>query len=96
MPEMPGISEGILFALALLAVMRFASTDRKSPIHWGALMFLICGGALFIPVPYLRAFIAFVVCFVVMFVYNIVTARNESGGARREDKGSGTGAAPDK
>jgi hypothetical protein len=66
----------LLVAIALIVAMaKIASADDQSPIVWGALTGAIIVGCFFIPLPFLRLGIAFVVAFVAMIGYKVVRNR---------------------
>jgi hypothetical protein len=52
-----------------------ANADDQRPLVWGGIALAVCLLSLLIPIPYVRLAIAFIVCFVAMFVYKIVMDR---------------------
>jgi hypothetical protein len=64
--------EIIMAIAAVVAMVRIASADGQSSSLWGLITFLLVVGSLFIPLPFIRVGIAFIVAFVAMFTYKVV------------------------
>ena len=61
--------------MAVVAVCKIASADDQSPVIWGALTLVLVFGSFFIPMPFLRVGLAFVVAIVAMIGYKVVANR---------------------
>ena len=58
---------------AVVAMVRIAAVEGKSPALWGVITSVSCGLAiLFVPAPFLRVGMGFGLSFAAMFVANIV------------------------
>lgn len=67
--------ELFIAVMAIVAMCRIASADDQSPIIWGAVTFLLVFGSFFIPMPFLRIGLAFVLALVAMIGYKLATDR---------------------
>ena len=67
--------EIIMCIAVVVAMVRIASADGQSARLWGLITFLLVLASLFLPLPFIRVGIAFVVAFVAMFVYKVVANR---------------------
>ncbi len=67
--------ELLVSALAVAAMCKIASADDQSPIIWGAVTLLLIIGSFFIPMPFLRVGLAFVVAVVAMIGYKVAANR---------------------
>lgn len=53
-----GIIDVVLTISAVITISRLAETDRGEGFKWGAITFIACALAFFIPVPFLRTLLA--------------------------------------
>ena len=60
---------------AVVAMVRIASADNQSTTLWGLVTFMLVVASLFIPLPFIRVGIAFVLAFLAMFTYKVVANR---------------------
>jgi hypothetical protein len=67
--------ELIVGVLAIVAMGKIASADNQSPIIWGSVTLLLVIGCMFIPMPFLRVGVAFVLAFVAMIGFKVATNR---------------------
>jgi hypothetical protein len=68
--------EIIVSILAVVAIVKIASADDQSPWLWGSVTFGLCILCImFIPLPFLRVGAAFVLAFVGMIAYKVVSDR---------------------
>ena len=67
--------EIIVGIMAVVAMAKVASADNQSPIIWGSVTFVLVIACLFIPMPFLRVGLAFVLAFVAMIGYKVATNR---------------------
>ncbi len=52
---------------------KIADADDKSGIIWGCITFALCLASLYIPLPFVRVFIAFAASFILMTASNALT-----------------------
>ena len=64
--------EIIMAIAAVVAMVRIASADGQSTTLWGLITFVLVVASLFIPLPFIRVGIAFVLAFGAMFSYKVV------------------------
>jgi len=64
--------EIILGIVICVFMAKIASADEHSPMIWFGVTFILCVGAVFIPLPYLRFLIAGVVSFGLMLGYKML------------------------
>jgi hypothetical protein len=69
------VFEIIMAIAAVAAMVKIASADNQSATLWGLVTFLLVVASLFIPLPFIRVGIAFVLAFVAMFTYKVVANR---------------------
>jgi hypothetical protein len=67
--------ELVVGIMAVVAMGKIASADNQSPILWGSLTLLLVIGCMFIPLPFLRVGLAFVVAFVAMIGFKVAADR---------------------
>jgi hypothetical protein len=69
------VLEIIILVAACVAMYRIAEADEQSGAMWAITTLALCIGCLFIPLPFLRLGIAFVLAFVLMIVVKVVKSR---------------------
>ena len=67
--------EIIVGIMAVVAMAKVASADNQSPIIWGSVTLVLVIACLFIPMPFLRVGLAFVLAFVAMIGFKVATNR---------------------
>ena len=67
--------ELVVGIMAVAAVAKVAAADNQSPILWGSLTLALVVGCMFIPMPFLRVGLAFVLALGAMIGYKVATNR---------------------
>ncbi len=63
----------LIMIVALIVFMyRLAEHENMAGWLWGLITFAVCGGAMFIPLPYVRVVIAGAVAFGAMFAFKLL------------------------
>jgi hypothetical protein len=69
------VLELIVGVMAVVAMGKIASADNQSPILWGSVTLLFVIGCMFIPMPFLRVGLAFILAFVAMIGFKVMASR---------------------
>ena len=67
--------EIILGVIVCVTMAKIADADDQSAVLWFGVTFGLCAASLFLPLPYVRFVIAFVVSFAAMFVYKVISQK---------------------
>lgn len=67
--------EWLVIIAAIVATVRIADMEGRSPVIWGAITFCLCFLSFMIPLPFIRIGIALAVAYGSMFACKLISER---------------------